>query len=53
MSYLKVNQVSVVTDWENAMIRLPELGKRIVMNTDPSVTNDDLADFAVGLRTIA
>ncbi len=51
MSYLKVNQVSVVTDWENAMIRLPELGKRIVMNADPSVTNDDLTDFAVGLRT--
>lgn len=51
ISYVKVNQVAQVLEWDTAIQRLPNLGKRIVIEADPSIERKDLADFALGIRT--
>lgn len=50
-SYWQTAEVSDIKNWQQAVERLPELGKRVVLQADETVTNEDLQDFALGLRT--
>lgn len=49
--YYKVNHVNEVKNWELAKEKMPEMGQRIVVNADNSVTREELMNFALGLRT--
>lgn len=49
--YLNVNQIDKLERLEQAVTRLPELGKRVVIEADPSIGQKDLEDFALGIRT--
>lgn len=47
--YFRVNQLTQIEQWQQAIERLPELGKRINDNQD--INAEDLQTFALGLRT--
>lgn len=49
--YFQANQVSHLEHWNESIERLPELGKRIVMEADATITAEDLEAFALGIRT--
>ena len=49
--YWQVNNVSALNQWQQAIERLPELAERIVTQGDASVNEEDLQQFALGLRT--
>jgi cytochrome c-type biogenesis protein CcmI len=49
--YLYANHIQELENWQAAIERLPELGKRIVVEGDPSIQVEDLQDFALGLRS--
>ena len=49
--YWQVNNVKALNNWQEATVRLPELAERIVTQGDASVTEEDLQQFALGLRT--
>lgn len=49
--YWQVNNVSALENWQDAKAKLPELAERIVTQGDASVTEQDLEQFALGLRT--
>ncbi len=49
--YFQVNNVSALNNWQDAKVQLPELAERIVTQGDASVTEEDLQQFALGLRT--
>jgi cytochrome c-type biogenesis protein CcmI len=49
--YFYANQIQEIQDWQGAIDRLPELGKRIVVQGDQSIQAEDLQDFALGLRS--
>lgn len=49
--YFHSNQIQGIQDWQAAVERLPELGKRIVLEDDQSIQPEDLQDFALGLRS--
>jgi cytochrome c-type biogenesis protein CcmI len=49
--YFQANQVDHLEHWNESVQRLPELGKRIVMEADATITADDLETFALGIRT--
>ena len=49
--YFYANQIQDIQHWQEALERLPELGKRIVVQGDKSIQAEDLQDFALGLRT--
>jgi cytochrome c-type biogenesis protein CcmI len=49
--YFQANQVSHLEHWNESIERLPELGKRIVMDADATITAEDLEAFALGIRT--
>jgi cytochrome c-type biogenesis protein CcmI len=49
--YWQVNNVSALNQWQEAKAQLPELAERIVTQGDASVTEEDLEQFALGLRT--
>ncbi|ABG41754.1 Tetratricopeptide TPR_2 [Paraglaciecola sp. T6c] len=49
--YFQVNNVSALNNWQDAKAQLPELAERIVTQGDASVTEEDLQQFALGLRT--
>lgn len=49
--YIQANQVSQVQDWQNAMERLPELSRRVVIEADQTIQPQDLDVFALGIRT--
>ena len=49
--YFQVNNVSALNNWQDAKTQLPELAERIVTQGDASVTEEDLQQFALGLRT--
>lgn len=51
LSYWNSSSLSAVDHWQQAVKRLPELGKRAVLEADSSITPQDLQDFALGLRT--
>jgi cytochrome c-type biogenesis protein CcmI len=50
-TYYRANEIAALQDWQRAVERLPELGKRVVIEADPSIQTTDLQDFALGLRT--
>jgi cytochrome c-type biogenesis protein CcmI len=50
-TYYRANEIDALQDWQRAVERLPELGKRVVIEADPSIQTTDLQDFALGLRT--
>jgi len=50
-SYWQTSEVEDIHHWQQTMQRLPELGKRVVLQADETVSNKDLQDFALGLRT--
>ena len=47
--YVKTNNLSEINAWQDALTRLPELGKSI--NNNENISAEDLQDFALGLRT--
>ncbi|KXI28138.1 c-type cytochrome biogenesis protein CcmI [Paraglaciecola hydrolytica] len=47
--YFKTNSLSQLHAWDDAITRLPELGKSI--NNKEDINTQDLQDFALGLRT--
>jgi cytochrome c-type biogenesis protein CcmI len=49
--YFHANEIQQIQDWQAAIERLPELGKRIVVDADQSIQVEDLQDFALGLRS--
>lgn len=49
--YWQANQVSEINQWNDAIAKLPELGKRVVVDADPSITPQDLETFSLGLRS--
>lgn len=50
-SYYYANKITAIQDWQLAVERLPELGKRVVIEADETIQVKDLQDFALGLRT--
>lgn len=50
-SYLYMQQIPQLNRWQHALEQLPSLGKRVVMQADPTITRENLLDFALGLRT--
>lgn len=48
--YVTSNNLDQVANIEDVKINMPELGKRIVLNADESITTQELVDFALGLR---
>lgn len=48
--YWHSNQLEPLQQAQQAMARLPELGRRVVLEQDPSLTSQDLQDFALGIR---
>jgi cytochrome c-type biogenesis protein CcmI len=50
-SYYHANELDKLKHWQQAVERLPELGKRVVIEADQSIQVADLQDFALGLRT--
>lgn len=49
--YFQANQVSQLQDWQDAMERLPELSRRVVIEADQTIQPQDLEAFALGIRT--
>lgn len=49
--YMQVNHVTEVANWEDVKLQLPEMGQRIVVQGDNSVTQKELLNFALALRT--
>ena len=49
--YLHANQVASLQHWDSAKESVQSLGRRIVIEADPSVTPEEIQDFALGLRT--
>lgn len=47
--YFKTNNLTQIFAWQDAITRLPELGKSI--NNKQDISNQELQDFALGLRT--
>lgn len=47
--YFKINNLTQIHAWQDAITRLPELGKSI--NNKQDISSQDLQDFALGLRT--
>jgi cytochrome c-type biogenesis protein CcmI len=50
-SYWQANEIGELKHWQRANEQLAELGKRVVVEADPSVTAEELQRFALGLRT--
>ncbi|MCY7294397.1 c-type cytochrome biogenesis protein CcmI [Alteromonas sp. a30] len=50
-AYWKSNELADLQDWQRAKGRLGELGERVVMKNDESLTSKDLQDFLLALRT--
>ncbi|MBE1302126.1 MAG: c-type cytochrome biogenesis protein CcmI [Alteromonadaceae bacterium] len=48
--YLQSNNIAQVAKIEDVKVNMPELGKRIVLDADNSITTQELVDFALGLR---
>lgn len=51
VSYWHANQISLLQGWQQAMDELGPLGRRVVVEADPSLTADELQRFALALRT--
>lgn len=49
--YLNASTYSKVNDWQRAKTQLSSLGQRIVIDADPTVTQGELKNFALALRT--
>lgn len=49
--YYFSNQINQIQQWDAALARLPELGRRVVIEGDQSIQKQDLEDFALGIRT--
>ncbi|ALS99033.1 c-type cytochrome biogenesis protein CcmI [Lacimicrobium alkaliphilum] len=50
-SYWKANEIGELKHWQQANAELADLGKRVVVEADPSVTAEELQRFALALRT--
>lgn len=50
-SYWKSNEIGSIQDWQRANARLSELGEKIVVRSDENLTQQDIQDFLLGLRT--
>lgn len=48
--YLQSNNLAQVVKIEDVKVNMPQLGKRIVLDADNSITTQELVDFALGLR---
>lgn len=49
--YYSASEVSNIKHWQQVTARSSELAKRIVIEADPTVTEKDLQDFALAMRT--
>lgn len=49
--YFYANEIDSLTRWQAAIEEMPELGRRIVIEGDQSVSPEDLQKFALGIRT--
>ncbi|GAA0370505.1 c-type cytochrome biogenesis protein CcmI [Bowmanella denitrificans] len=50
-SYWHANELDALHDWQAANAQLADLGRRVVVEADPSVTVEELQRFALALRT--
>nr|WP_241264203.1 c-type cytochrome biogenesis protein CcmI [Bowmanella dokdonensis] len=50
-SYWQANEIGNLQHWRQANAQLAELGRRVVVEADPSVTAEELQQFALALRT--
>jgi cytochrome c-type biogenesis protein CcmH len=49
--YFKLGSADKVQDWQNVVAKMPELSNRILLGEGAEVSDQDLQDFALGLRT--
>ncbi|AWL11313.1 Cytochrome c-type bioproteinis protein CcmH [Saliniradius amylolyticus] len=49
--YVSGSGIESLQHWQQTKGRIGDLGKRIVVDADPSITRQDLSDFALALRT--
>lgn len=49
--YWQSNEVADIQHWQNVTQQSSELAKRIVVEADPTITGEDVQDFALALRT--
>ncbi|GAA0855922.1 c-type cytochrome biogenesis protein CcmI [Aliiglaciecola litoralis] len=49
--YWQSNEVSDIRHWQNVTQQSSALAKRIVVEADPTITGEDVQDFALAMRT--
>ena len=49
--YQQVNNLAELNRWQQVNSQLSDLGQRIVVESDNSITRDELVDFSLALRT--
>lgn len=49
--YSDINQLAQLKQWQQVQTALPELGQKIVVQANQQVSREELADFALALRT--
>ncbi|WP_299266899.1 c-type cytochrome biogenesis protein CcmI [uncultured Psychrosphaera sp.] len=49
--YINKGLYQQVDDWQQTLAKMPELSKRVIQNLDSQVSEQELREFALGLRT--
>lgn len=49
--YANKGLYSQVGDWQQTLLKMPELSKKVIQNLDSQVSEAELKEFALGLRT--
>jgi cytochrome c-type biogenesis protein CcmI len=49
--YMNKGLYQQVDDWQQTLVKMPELSKKVIQNLDSQVSDTELREFALGLRT--
>ena len=49
--YLNKGLYKQVEDWQQTLLKMPELSQKVIQNLDSQVSEQELKEFALGLRT--
>ena len=49
--YWQAGHYQKLGDWEQTLIKMPSLTQKVIQNSDQAVTQQELQDFALGLRS--
>lgn len=49
--YINKGLYQQVDDWQQTLVKMPELSKKVIQNLDSQVSEQELREFALGLRT--